>query len=69
MKTIKITNYRSLEEVQRYLPEGWNAVIAASTANDEDVIVAWGEERAGWTVDGYIIPRLASGLIVAKEIV
>jgi hypothetical protein len=27
-----------------------------------------GEDNAGWTLDGYVIPRLASGLIFAKEV-
>jgi len=27
-----------------------------------------GEDVAGWTAEGYVIPRLASGLIVAEVI-
>jgi hypothetical protein len=27
-----------------------------------------GTDQAGWTLDDYVIPRLASGLIVAKEV-
>ena len=27
-----------------------------------------GEDNAGWTLDGYVIPRLGSGLIAAREI-
>lgn len=27
-----------------------------------------GEDKSGWTLDDYVIPRYASGLIVAKEI-
>jgi hypothetical protein len=63
-KYLHISNFRSLDEVKRYLPSGWDAHLV-----HDDFILATGQERAGWTVDGYILPRLASGLIVAKEIV
>jgi hypothetical protein len=37
-----------------------------STSTREFVIQ--GEDNAGWTLDDYVIPRLASGLHFAKEI-
>ena len=33
-----------------------------------DVVVIEGEDVAGWTLDDYVIPRLASGLIFATEV-
>lgn len=33
-----------------------------------EVFVIQGEDRAGWTLDAYVKPRLASGLIWAEEI-
>lgn len=35
-------------------------------------VVEWlliqGEDYAGWTLDGYVLPRLASGFIFGREI-
>jgi hypothetical protein len=36
------------------------------TAEGQTVIA--GRDRAGWTLEGYVIPRLASGLYFASEI-
>jgi hypothetical protein len=36
-----------------------------STPNN---VVVSGADMAGWTLDGYVIPRLASGLIWAEEV-
>lgn len=51
-----------LETVRRYLP--WNYAAHAV----EGGILIHGEDNAGWTLDGYVIPRLASGLHRADEI-
>jgi hypothetical protein len=32
------------------------------------VFVIEGEDRMGWTLDDYVIPRFGSGLIACKEI-
>jgi hypothetical protein len=53
---------QELETVSRYLPSNYEA------RRDEDgVITIFGHDHAGWTLDGYVIPRLASGLISAEE--
>lgn len=64
---------RTIQEIRRFLPDNY-------TANEEVVqrdptpyhqsvrIVIRGHDVAGWTLDGYVIPRLASGLIWAAEI-
>lgn len=51
-----------LETVRRYLPSNYTA--------DSDGGNIWihGEDNAGWTLDGYVIPRLASGLYYAEEV-
>ena len=54
----------TLGQVQHYLPGNYGARI---TTDDHDILIE-GYDRAGWTLDGYVIPRLASGLIVAKEV-
>lgn len=53
---------RDLEQVQRFLPSNY----IASTTQDGHIVIE-GEDNAGWTMDGYVIPRLASGLIYAVE--
>jgi hypothetical protein len=53
----------SAEQIARYLPDNYRV-------EREDDTHVWivGEDVAGWTLDGYVIPRLASGLIVAEEV-
>lgn len=35
---------------------------------EDGTVVIVGEDNAGWTLDGYVNPRLGSGMIWAKEI-
>lgn len=50
------------EEVTNYLPSNYVAM-----DSPEGVLIV-GYDRAAWTLDGYVIPRLASGLIFAQEV-
>jgi hypothetical protein len=51
-----------LQHVQDYLPSNYNA-------HDLDgAIIISGYDSHGWTLDGYVIPRLSSGLIPAREL-
>lgn len=52
----------TLELVQDYLPSNYQAV------EGPDGIVIEGADNAGWTLEEYVIPRLASGLIFAEVI-
>jgi hypothetical protein len=62
MRTAKILGGAdSLSQVQAYMPGNYTARL------DDDTIVIEGHDSAGWTLDGYVIPRLASGLIFAEE--
>lgn len=54
--------FADLDTVQSYLPTNYIAV------QRNDAIFIEGYDRDGWTLDGYVIPRLASALIVAKEV-
>ncbi len=63
-----------LEDVQNYLPVGYSAKMetlpgnqAGKTSNAMRIVIR-GYDIAGWTLDDYVIPRLASGLIVANEV-
>ena len=51
-----------LKVVQDYLPNNYRAV------QDEHGILIRGHDSHGWTLDGYVIPRLGSGLIFAREV-
>ena len=64
----------SEEHVQNYLPVGYNAKIeylpgnqAGKTSNAMRIVIR-GYDIAGWTLGDYVIPRLASGMIVATEV-
>lgn len=49
--------------VARYLPSNYTVV---GTDSDGCVVIA-GEDSAGWTLDGYVLPRLASGWIYPRS--
>lgn len=59
-----------IDVVRRYLPSNYTATphlrVVGYTVEEEILIV--GEDVAGWTLDGYVIPRLASGMHYAKEV-
>lgn len=50
--------------VAQYLPGNY---VVVGYINDSDVLIR-GEDEAGWTLDGYVIPRLASGLYSCEEV-
>ena len=50
-------------QVEVYLPS--NYIVRRQVTGMLDIS---GRDNAGWTLDGYVIPRLASGLIVAEEV-
>jgi hypothetical protein len=52
----------SVKQVSAYLPSNYTA-----TEVDGSVVIS-GKDSAGWTLDGYVIPRLGSGMIVAVEV-
>lgn len=52
------------DRVQPYLPSNYTVV---GIASETDVIIG-GEDVAGWTLDSYVLPRLASGLLFGEEI-
>lgn len=51
-----------IDAIRRFLPSNYTA-----EAVGLDVLIT-GEDVAGWTLDGYVIPRLASGLYRADEV-
>jgi len=51
-----------IETIRRYLPSNYSAVV------DGEHVQIVGFDNAGWTLDDYVIPRLASGLYRAEEV-
>ena len=57
-----------LKVVRDYLPGNYEAFFEECVdASVDPYIEIEGYDRAGWTLDDYVIPRLASGLIFAEE--
>ncbi len=59
----------SVEEIAAYLPDNYE-VISDHAANPDGSrinCVIGGYDYLGWTLDGYVIPRFASGLIPCRE--
>jgi len=53
---------RTEREVMAYMPRGF------AVAEGSDAFYILGADIAGWTLHDYVIPRLGSGIISAKEI-
>jgi hypothetical protein len=62
MRTAIVRGEVDLARVKAYLPGNYTAT------EDNNIITIEGEDVAGWTLDDYVIPRLASGLIFAEEV-
>lgn len=54
------------KEVAQYLPK--NFVVLGRTLDNTGTIIA-GVDDHGWTLDKYVIPRLASGMIACEEVI
>ncbi len=70
IQTAKTLDFNGAEEllnrVRAYLPHNYEASL--STFNNLSFKVRiTGTDDHGWTMDGYVIPRLASGNMVATE--
>jgi len=62
----------ALRVVRAYLPDNYQAVVAEVDADlsikrPRYKVEIEGKDNAGWTLDDYVIPRLASGLYFAEE--
>ena len=51
--------------VSAYLPSNYE--VAGWDDRVEGVVIV-GSDHAGWTLDGYVLPRLASGCMFGKEV-
>ena len=64
IRTARVMTKDSLSTVRAYLPS--NDIAERDTTTGRIFIT--GTDDHGWTLDGYVIPRLASGMIVAEEV-
>lgn len=58
----RVISDHTVEDVANYLPDNYSA-----KATSEGVLV-YGRDYMGWTLHEYVLPRLGSALIAAKEI-
>lgn len=72
MRYAIVTGARTQHEAEAYLPGNYRLVHEVRNADDLGIpypaFVIAGEDDSGWTLDDYVIPRYASGLIQAREI-
>lgn len=53
--------------IQKYLPTNYQCH-GFDMGNGYQFVLIYGNDNAGWTLDGYVIPRLNSGNYYPKEI-
>ena len=61
----EVAGAKRTEVLERYLPDNYRVV-----GEPEPYVETWliaGEDVAGWTLDAYVIPRLRSGNMGARE--
>ncbi len=61
---INLRNSDTADTVKAYLPGNYEIDHV-----DTDYVIIKGEDNCGWTLDEYVLPRLASGLIFGRELV
>lgn len=66
-----VANADSGEQVARYLPDNYEVYghRFPDGPTAKMVVLIRGTDVAGWTMEDYVIPRLASGLLWATEVV
>ena len=60
-----VVHHSGRSMIAAYLPENYKII---GTCDGGTHLLIEGRDRAGWTLDDYVIPRLASGLIHAEEL-
>lgn len=66
MRYAIVTASADIEVIKGYLPANYHVVHI--DPNGQGILIA-GEDDHGWTLDGYVIPRLGSGLHACREVV
>lgn len=68
MRFATVRNARDAKQLWTYLPLNYVIVGGDIGTEGKPVYVIAGVDDKGWTLDGYVIPRLASGLIWVEEV-
>lgn len=63
MKTRFLVVQSDAESVAAYLPSNYHIL-----ATTRGCTLVAGEDSAGWDLDGYVIPRLSTGLYPSQEV-
>ena len=68
-----IVNARDARQVTAYLPDNYRVICSTGYGADgmpldRPGLLIEGADVAGWTLDGYVLPRLASGLMYGAEV-
>lgn len=63
------TRWNDARVIAKYLPDNYRVVGEAPWPGGGNAVLIAGEDVAGWTLDEYVLPRLASGLIHGVEVV
>jgi hypothetical protein len=59
---------RSADEVAAYLPTGYHVFSTLlDHLNGRLQVTIRGVDQQGWTLDDYVLPRLASGMLFGEE--
>lgn len=61
---VGVVGSAEIDRVRAYMPANYHVIDRGA---DKAPMIE-GYDHAGWTLDGYVLPRLASGLIFAEEI-
>ena len=63
MARVSLRNGATRKTIEAYMPDNYSVV-----GEYGDCVLIAGHDHAGWTLDEYVIPRLASGLHFAHEL-
>lgn len=63
-----IVNNITVGTCSAYLPGNYSVIFTFLNDSGNESCVIAGKDNAGWTLDDYVIPRLASGLYHCQEI-
>lgn len=59
-----------VDRVARYLPDNYEVTgilpVDPGAYGEGPSVIVTGEDYAGWTAEDYVLPRLASGLIIGR---
>lgn len=61
-ESIWLSGHTAEQVITQYLPDNYSV-----SGSDDDYVYITGNDYAGWTMDEYVLPRLATGNMVAEE--